>query len=82
MASVRGLLNIQSLNELTCTRTARAAGFHHSWLPPGNTQGSWCREPSKPLGRLRSSTPHALILIVRSVDCTETCTEPNYTDLH
>ena len=35
-------------------------GSRVSWLPPGNTRGSWCREPSKPVGRLRSSTPHAL----------------------
>ena len=34
-------------------------GSRVSWLPPGNTRGSWCREPSKSLGRLRSSTPHA-----------------------
>ena len=37
-------------------------GNRVSWLPPGNTRGSWCREPSKPVGRLRSSTPHADIL--------------------
>jgi hypothetical protein len=39
-----------------CCRGSRRV----SWLPPGNTRGSQCRESSKPLGRLRSSTLHAL----------------------